>query len=69
MSASVIRAARALAIGFVLAAAGSAPAWSQGLASNPYAYPGNRPAQWYPTPYGDHQGNPAQYPAAPYGGR
>jgi hypothetical protein len=65
MSVTVKNAARALAVGFVLAAAGSAPAWS-------YAgYQGNRPAQWYPTPYGGayYQGNaPAQWYPLPDGG-
>jgi hypothetical protein len=71
MSVTVKNAARALAVGFVLAAAGSAPAWSQ-TAQDPYAgYQGNRPAQWYPTPYGGayYQGNPpAQWYPLPDGG-
>ena len=60
MSVTVKTATRALAVGFVLAAAGAVPAWSQGLNTNPYAYQSS--GSYY-------QGNPAQYPAEPYGGR
>lgn len=64
MSSTVTTAARALAIGFVLAAAGAAPAWSQ-TAQDPYTgYQANRSAQWHPAPYG----GAAQWYPLPDGG-